>query len=162
MREEITYLRYGEDGTLYKTFVQPDGTLYAINGCAGVKLYKTKDESATDEYFPRADKIVNADAPMFCAVQIKDGVVYVDAYLVDGDTTVKVDSYAIQKDTSQGEVAPKSEWPLENSAIRFSMKAFEKFINIIKKIFTVLNNFMKIFVFGDVNTNFETVKDKVC
>lgn len=162
VKEEITYLRYGDDGALYKTFVQPDGTLYAINGCAGVKLYKTKDETATDEAFPRADKIVDADAPMFCAVQIKDGVMYVDAYLVDGDTVVKADSYAIQKDTAQGEVAPKSEWPAENSAVQFSMKAFEKFVGIIKKIFTVMNNFMKIFVFGDVNANFETVKDKVC
>ena len=99
---------------------------------------------------------------MFCAVQIKDGVMYVDAYLVDGDTAVKADSYAIQKDTSQGEVAPRSEWPAENSAAQFSMKALEKFINIIKKILTVMNNFMKIFIFGDVNADFGTVKDKVC
>lgn len=160
VKDAITYLR-GEDGTAYKTFVQPKGTLYAIDGCAGVKLYKTKDAAATDEYFPRADEIVDADAPMFAAIQIRDGVMYVDAYLVDEDNTVKVDSYAIQKDTSQGETIPKNEWPADNDAVQFSMKALEKFINIIKKILTVMNNFMKVFLFGDANANFD-VLDRVC
>ena len=160
-RDEVTYLRYGADGTVYKAFVDPKGTLYTIDGCAGVKLYKTKDATATDEYFPRADEIADADAPMFAAVQIKDGVMYVDAYLVNGDEIVKVDSYAIQKDKTQGEQVPRNEWPTDIDSSAFSLKAFEKFINIIKKIFTVMNNFMKVFAFGDVNANFD-VLDRVC
>ncbi len=163
VNEQVTYLRYGADGTAYKTFVQPTGTLYAIDGCAGVKLYKTKDATATDEYFPRADEIVDADAPMFAAVQIRDGVLYVDAYLVKGDEAVKVDSYAIQKDTDQGEELPKSEWPSDDDeAVKFSFKAFEKFISIIKKILTVLNNFNKIFLFGTTDVGIGKALEQVC
>ncbi len=99
---------------------------------------------------------------MFAAVQIRDGVLYVDAYLVDGDEAVKVDSYAIQKDTAQGEELPRSEWPTDNDNVKFSLRAFEKFINLIKKILTVLNNFNKIFVFGTTDVGFDTIKDKVC
>ena len=161
VREEITYLR-GADGTAYKTFEQPKGTLYAIDGCAGVKLYRTKDVEATDEYFPRADEIVDADAPMFAAVQIKDGVMYVDAYLVDGDEAVKVDSYAIRKDKTQGEEIPKDEWPTDIDGVQLSMRAFKKFIDLLRRILTVMNNLMKVFVFGDANANFDTVVDRVC
>lgn len=163
VNEQVTYLRYGADGTAYKTFIQPTGTLYAIDGCAGVKLYKTKDATATDEYFPRADEIVDADAPMFAAIQIRDGVLYVDAYLVKGDEAVKVDSYAIQKDTDQGEEIPKNEWPSDDDeAVKFSFKAFEKFISILKKILTVLNNFNKIFLFGTTDVGIGKTLEQVC
>ena len=158
---EVVYLRYGEDGTLYKTYVQPDGTLYAINGCAGVKLYKTKDPAATDEYFPRADKLADADAPMFSAVQIKNGVMYVDTYLVRGDETEKVDSYAIQKDTAQGEQAPRSEWPAEPGGITLSLRTFEKFMKTFRRILTAINNFIKVMTFGSADADFNLVKDAV-
>lgn len=158
VRDTVTYLK-GPDGTAYKTFVQPKGTLYTIDGCAGVKLYKTKDVEATDEYFPRADEIVDADAPMFAAIQIKDGVMYVDAYLVDGDEAVKVDSYAIQKDTSQGETLPKEEWPTDNDTLQISLRAFKRFIELLKRILTAMNNFMKVFLFGDVNADFSVLEN---
>ena len=148
VRDEITYLRYGEDDTAYKTFVTPKGTLYAIDGCAGVKLYKTKDPAATDEYFPRADEIVDADAPMFAAIQIKDGVMYVDAYLVDGDAAIKVDSYAIQKDKTQGQKIPRNERPVDDDedVMQLSLKSLRKFIDLIKKIFLVMRNVIKVFL----------------
>ncbi len=91
--------------SLYKTDVLPTGTTYVISGTAGVKTYIQKDSSLTDDVFPRAEVIEVADASMFSAIQIDGGILYFDAYKVDGDTVTKVDSFAIQKDTTQGEYA---------------------------------------------------------
>ncbi len=93
------------DGKKYKTDVAPTGTTYVISGTSGVKTYNVKDASLTDEYFPRAEAIRTADASMFSAIQIEDGVLYFDAYKVNGSKAENVDSFAIQKDATQGEYA---------------------------------------------------------
>ncbi len=96
------YLNYGED--VYRAQVQPEGTTYVISGTAGVKTYIQNDVTLTDKYFPRGDKILSVDYPMYSAVRIVDGVLYFDAYEVTENGSEKVDSIAIQKDTTQGDI----------------------------------------------------------
>ena len=97
-----TYLNY--KGDIYRTQVLPEGTTYVISGTAGVKTYIQNDESKTDLYFPRAEKILSVDAPMFSAVEIVDGILYFNAYSVTDDGAENVDRFAIQKDLTQGTV----------------------------------------------------------
>ncbi len=97
-----TYLNY--KGDIYRTQILPEGTTYVISGTAGVKTYIQNDESKTDRYFPRAEKILSVDAPMFSAVEIVDGVLYFNAYSVTDEGTESVDRFAIQKDVTQGTV----------------------------------------------------------
>ena len=93
--ETITY-----NGKDYNAKIDPVGTVYAISGCSGVKVYKQKDASLTDEYFPRAEKIVDVDDSVFTGVVIDGDTLYFDAYAVDVATgeTENIDSFAIQKD----------------------------------------------------------------
>ncbi|MBR6568127.1 MAG: metallophosphoesterase [Clostridia bacterium] len=97
-----TYLNY--KGDIYRTQVLPEGTTYVISGTSGVKTYIQNDESKTDRYFPRAEKILSVDAPMFSAVEIVDGILYFNAYSVTEDGAENVDRFAIQKDITQGTV----------------------------------------------------------
>ena len=69
---DTAYLNH--NGRVYKTQVQPTGTTYVISGTCGVKTYIQNDVTLTDKYFPRGDKILSVDAPMFSAVEIKDGI----------------------------------------------------------------------------------------
>ncbi|MCD7827987.1 MAG: metallophosphoesterase [Clostridiales bacterium] len=135
------------NGNLYKTDVLPTGTTYVISGTAGVKTYLQKDSSLTDDLFPRAEVIKVADASIFSAIQIDGGVLYFDSYKVDGDTVTKVDSFAIQKDTTQGEYAGDCEdvsAATQNSSssgfFSFLAKIGEfivKILNLISKITTM-------------------------
>ena len=54
-----------KDGETYKAQVQPKGTTYLISGTAGVKTYQPTDVSKTDEYFPRAEKMLSLETPMY-------------------------------------------------------------------------------------------------
>lgn len=141
---DTTYLN--KDGKVYKTQVQPTGTTYVISGCSGVKTYIQKDVTLTDEYFPRGEKILSVDAPMFSAVRVVDGVLYFDAYTVTDEGATSVDSFAIQKDKTQGDVAegytPPAEDPVEEKSETF----FEKLIAVVTKIVKVLSNIMKIYL----------------
>ena len=98
-----------KDGDIYKTQVQPTGTTYMISGTAGVKFYKANDTSKTDEYFPRGEKILTLDTPMYSAYEIRDKVLYMKAYTVKDGETVVMDSFAIQKDPSEGTVVDYTE-----------------------------------------------------
>ena len=111
------YLNY--DGGIYRTQVQPEGTTYVISGTAGVKTYIQNDVSLTDEYFPRGEKILSVDYPMYSAVRIEDGILYFDAYEVTEKGSEKVDSFAIQKDKTQGDINTEyvePETPSEDTA----------------------------------------------
>ena len=104
-----TYTYLEKDGDIYKTQVQPTGTTYMISGTAGVKFYKANDTSKTDEYFPRGEKILTLDTPMYSAYEIRDKVLYMKAYTVKDGETVVMDSFAIQKDPSEGTVVDYTE-----------------------------------------------------
>lgn len=90
--ENITF-----DGKDYSAKIDPQGTIYTITGCAGVKYYLPKDNALTDELFPRAEAIVTCELPTFASIQIKGDTLYFDAYNVDGDEAVRIDNFAIVK-----------------------------------------------------------------
>lgn len=100
--ESVTTSQTSFDGKEYIVKESPVGTVYAISGCAGVKIYKVKDFEQTDEYFPRAEAIVNADKSVFSGVKIVGDTLYFDAYMYDfdNDSTERIDSFAIHKDLS--------------------------------------------------------------
>ncbi len=98
--KEITF-----DGKSYNAKIDPQGTIYTITGCAGVKYYLPKDNALTDELFPRAEAIVHCQLPTFASIQIKGNTLYFDAYNVDGDEAVRIDNFAIVK-TDLAEFVP--------------------------------------------------------
>lgn len=85
------------DGGEYEMKLDPQGSIYVISACAGVKKYNAKPNEETDKLFPRAESIVNADAPVFSAFRIDGDTLYMDAYRVLGDKTERIDSFAISK-----------------------------------------------------------------
>lgn len=132
---ERVYLKY--NGKNYATDVLPAGTSYVISGTSGVKTYLQKDEALTDELFPRAEAIIEVDSSMFSAVTVDGGVLYFDAYAVDGEKVTNVDSFAIQKDTTQGEYAGDCEdvsAQEKNSTSSSLLDMFNKLVEYIKKI----------------------------
>ena len=143
---DTTYLNH--DGRVYKTQVQPTGTTYVISGTCGVKTYIQNDVTLTDKYFPRGEKILSVDAPMFSAVEIKDGILYFDAYSVTDKGAEVLDSFAIQKDTTQGDVAegyiPPADEIDESTKLTDTIS---KIISFMKKIMTVLMNIAKWYIF---------------
>lgn len=84
-------------GLDYKAKLDPAGSVYVISGCAGVKNYSAKSNFATDFLFPRAEKIVPIENPVFSAIQIDGSNLYFDAYTVDGEKTSRIDNFAIKK-----------------------------------------------------------------
>lgn len=100
--EDVTTSTAEFDGKTYNVKVQPVGTVYAISGCSGVKIYKQKDAALTDRYFPRAEVIKDVDYSVFSGIRVVDNMLYFDAYTFDAETgdTENIDSFAIQKDLS--------------------------------------------------------------
>ncbi|MGI6744738.1 MAG: metallophosphoesterase [Acutalibacteraceae bacterium] len=89
------YLNYG--GLDYSSYEEPEGTIYAITATAGVKYYSVKENSLTDELFPRAQSIVNAQAPIFAAIRTDGDKLYYDAYMQNGEGLDRIDSFAVSK-----------------------------------------------------------------
>lgn len=146
LETQTVYLKRGDE--YYKTQVRPDGTSYVITGCSGVKTYIANDNAKTDKYFPRAEKILSLDLPMFAAIEIEDGVLYFSAYaLKDGEAT-KVDRFAIQKDLTQGQVAPDYK-EAEDEDNKDSASSFLKvMLEYIIKIFKIVWNIFAIYIAG--------------
>lgn len=133
------------NGKKYVTDVNPTGTSYVISGTSGVKFYNQKDASLTDELFPRAEKIIDVSASVFSAIEIDGGVLYFDAYTVDGDNTTCIDSFAIQKDTTQGDYAGDCEdVSAEKQNNTNEDDFFTKLVDFFKKIATVILNIYKL------------------
>ena len=88
------------NGRDYTAKLDPTGSIYVISGCSGVKTYVTKDPSETDKLFPRAEKLADANDPIFSAFQIVGDTLYFDAYTVGADGANRIDSFAIQKQTA--------------------------------------------------------------
>ena len=158
----VTYLRYGADGAKYKTFVQPKGAVWAEIGSAGVERGAAVPNGTFNLDYPLADRALNPETPMFSAIRVRDGVLYFDAYTVNGDTVEKVDSFAIRKDTSQGEELPLKEWPAPDLSFGFPATGVTKFFNLIYRIFKALNNVMKVFAFGSVTPPKIDLPDRIC
>lgn len=97
---EVYEMGVGNNGKTYTAKVNPDGTIYAINGCSGVKYYQTKDAADTDELFPRAEAIVDATYPVFAAIRIEGSSLYFDSYGIMDNGAECIDSFAIVKDAS--------------------------------------------------------------
>ncbi len=145
-KADTAYTYLEKDGDIYKAQVQPAGTTYMISGTAGVKYYNANDASKTDQYFPRGEKILNFDTPMYSAYEIRDKVLYMKAYTVKNGKTVCVDSFAIQKDPSQGKTVDYTEdTPQENepSSLETFLQKFKDAAEIISKL---LVNLTRIYV----------------
>lgn len=117
--QEIT----SSNGKTYTAKVDPQGTIYTITGCAGVKYYLTKDNALTDELFPRAEAIVDCELPTFASIRIEGNKLFFDAYNVDGDKAVGIDSFAIVKTDLEEYVAPVAE---NNSNVNIKAKEAAK------------------------------------
>lgn len=85
------------DGLDYTAKVDPEGSIYTITGCAGVKYYLPKDNAETDALFPRAEAIVVSTLPTFASIKVRGNTLYFDAYNVDGEEANRIDSFAIVK-----------------------------------------------------------------
>ena len=70
---------------------------------------------------------------------------YFNAYIVDGDETTCVDSFAIQKDTTQGEEIPESEWPDESEEENDIFAWIKEIFEILKKIAKIIINIYKMY-----------------
>lgn len=116
---EIVERTVKHDGTTYTAMVNPDGTVYAIDGCAGVKYYQTKDAALTDQLFPRAESIVDAKAPVFAAIEIDGENLFFNAYTVKNGEAQKIDSFAITKATASElpGTTPDSETPITDANV---------------------------------------------
>lgn len=139
-----TYLNH--NGEVYRAQIQPTGTTYVISGTAGVKTYITNDNSVTDELFPRGEKMMGVDAPMFSAIEIEDGVLYFTAYTVDEKGAAVADKFAIQKDTTQGDVAEgytEPEEPTEET--NKVLETIKKIVEVLAKIVKVMLNIYKLY-----------------
>ncbi len=137
-----TYLNY--KGDIYRTQILPEGTTYVISGTAGVKTYIQNDESKTDRYFPRGEKILSVDYPMFSAVEIVDGILYFNAYSVTDEGAESVDRFAIQKDITQGTV---EEGYTEDDDTPKRSPLFE-FLDILRTIIEKVVSLVKAFMPG--------------
>ena len=87
-------------GREYTAKLNPEGTVYVISACAGVKDYQTKDVKDTDKLFPRAEAIYDADNAVFSAITIDGSKLYFDAYMLDDeakDGATRIDSFALSK-----------------------------------------------------------------
>lgn len=143
---ETAYLNH--NGKVYKTQVQPTGTTYVISGTCGVKTYIQNDVTLTDKYFPRGEKILSVDAPIFSAVEIKDGILYFDAYSVTDKGAENIDSFAIQKDKAQGDIAEGYVPPAndKDSSSEF-IDTINKIVSFMQKVVSVLMNIAKWYIF---------------
>ncbi len=133
------------NGEIYEAYVNPTGTSYAISGCSGVKIYNVKDVSLTDELFPRAAKIADTNTQIFSSIQIDGGVLYFNAYSVDGDEVNCIDKFAIEKDGS----GVKTNEPADITAdvvIQEEENILSVILEYVKKIVTVACNIFRMYV----------------
>ncbi len=113
------------EGLEYQMKYNPKGSIYSICGTSGVKVYKTKEVDATDNSFPRAEKILpeNTEYSMFSAITVEGNSLYYNAYQVEDGEAVRVDNFAIEK--------TEDESPAD--------KAGEAFGGIVEKLLELIN-----------------------
>lgn len=125
------------NGKDYTVKENPQGSVYVISGCSGVKVYQQKDPSLTDKLFPRAEAISDVEYSVFSGVQIVGDTLYFDAYEVNPETgeTENIDSFAIHKDLSD-EDAPTGDEGFFDSIKTVFNKVFTTIGDFFKKIFS--------------------------
>lgn len=94
-KDNVTY-----NGSQYKAMVNPQGTVYALPGTAGVKRAAAVNSTSGD--FPDAEVSFVPDAPMFAAVRTDGDTLYYDAYKVIDGKAERADSFAISKTGGSG------------------------------------------------------------
>lgn len=111
--EEINVSYNGLD---YTAKVNPDGTIYSINGTIGVKHYKAKPVEETSELMPEGETVVYLEVPSYSYIQIDGDMLYFDSYAVEGDKETRVDQFAIKKTLSDKPVVdePTTDEPTTN------------------------------------------------
>ena len=102
--ESLTY-----NGLDYTAKVNPDGTIYSINGTIGVKHYKAKPVEDTNKLFPLGEAVLYLEVPSYSYIQIDGDMLYFDSYAVKGDKETRVDQFAIKKDLAGDEVVTPDE-----------------------------------------------------
>lgn len=90
--KKVTY-----NGLEYTAKVDPDGTIYSINGTAGPKHYEPKPAAETEELIPSGETVLYVQVPAYSYIQIDGGNLYFDSYAVDGGNETRIDSFAIIK-----------------------------------------------------------------
>ena len=97
------------DGLDYSLKYNPKGSIYSICGTSGIKVYQTKDVEATDELFPRAEKLnaENTENSMFSAITVEGDRLYYNAYEVENGEAIRIDNFAIEK-TEDDSVSDKA------------------------------------------------------
>ena len=135
-----------KDGEVFRAQEQPAGTSYVISGTAGVKTYNTNDLSEVLEYIPAPEASFGLDAPMYTAVEIKDQVLYLTAYAVKGGESVKMDSFAIRKDPSQGKQVAGTPEAIDQERTSKFITYMQTFAEKMQKIAKVIRNLIKIYI----------------
>ena len=107
--EELTY-----NGLDYTAKVNPDGTIYSINGTIGVKHYKAKPVEETNKLFPLGETVAYFEIPTYSYIQIDGDTLYFDSYAIDGDKETRVDQFAIKKDLAGSSVDEPTTPPVED------------------------------------------------
>ncbi len=90
--KEISY-----NGLNYTANIDPDGTIYSINGTIGVKHYKAKDDAEISKVMPISGTVLYLELPSYSYIQIDGDTLYFDSYEIDGDKETRIDQFAIQK-----------------------------------------------------------------
>ena len=132
------------NGLDYNVKYDPRGTIYSICGTSGVKVYHTKDVAATDEKFPRAEALADVENSMFSAITVDGNALYYNAYQVDGDEAVRVDSFAIEKTSNESPADKIGNETLsgliENLLSSFSIGGLFKVVNAVTEIIEKVMN----------------------
>ncbi|MBQ5592413.1 MAG: metallophosphoesterase [Clostridia bacterium] len=141
--ESVTTSTTEFNGKEYTVKEDPAGTVYSIAGCSGVKIYKQKDAALTDELFPRAEAIYEAEYSTFSGIRIAGDTLYYDAYEVNPENgeTENIDSFAIRKNLNPDDTTDDGEKG-------FFDNVTELFNNFVAKITAF---FAKILAFLGIN-----------
>ena len=88
---------------------------------------------------------------MFSSIEIEDGVLYFTSYAVFDDRIEVEDRFAIQKDTTQGDVAEGyTEPPVEEEKENKVLDTVQKIVEVLAKVIKVLLNIFKIYFMNPV------------
>ena len=140
--ESVTTSTTTFNGKEYTVKEDPQGTIYSIVGCSGVKAYKTKDPSLTDELFPRAEAIREFNYSTFSGIRIIGDTLYYDAYEInpaDGETT-NIDSFAIRKNLNPDNTTDNG----DDGFFDGIENVFENFVAKITSFFAKILDFLGI------------------